>query len=214
MQISSAGRLVQFKNLLQTDLFPVLESVVGPLSKQSPAPGRDRELTAAGALGECAPGSYRPPPRDRLCLATAFFAKAVYNLSSTRHRIERLRSYRQLRRLCGWERATQVPVEATFSRAFSEFAASGLPAQIQAALVKQYQPGRTIEYLARDSTAIEARQRLPEDQPKAAASNETACSSSLQDEERLGQLRRTPKRARTNAPRPVNAVCGYNANST
>ena len=35
MQITSAERLVEFKNLLQTELFPVLESVVGPLSKQS-----------------------------------------------------------------------------------------------------------------------------------------------------------------------------------
>ncbi len=34
MQITSPEHLAQFKNLLQRELFPVLESSVGPLSKQ------------------------------------------------------------------------------------------------------------------------------------------------------------------------------------
>jgi hypothetical protein len=108
-------------------------------------------------------------PCDRLCLATAFFAKAVFNLPTTRHLIQRLHSDPQLRRLCGWEHARQVPTEATFSRAFAEFAASNLPAQIHEALIRETQQERVIEHIARDSTAIEARQRLPEDKPKATA---------------------------------------------
>jgi hypothetical protein len=34
MQITSPERLVQFKNLLQQELFPVIESAVGPLSQE------------------------------------------------------------------------------------------------------------------------------------------------------------------------------------
>ena len=164
MQSTSAERLSQFKNVLQNELFPVLESAVGPLSKQSrllaaivslqPLTRWVRERRAYTGRRPC----------DRLCVATAFFAKAVYNLPSTRHLIQRLHSDTQLRRLCGWDGAAQVPTEATFSRAFAEFAAAGLPAQIHAALVKQTQRDQLIENMARDSTAIEARQRLPEDE--------------------------------------------------
>jgi Transposase domain (DUF772) len=166
MQITSADRLVQFRNLLQSELFPALESAIGPLSKPS------RLLAAIVSLQplarwvsarRCYTGRR---PCDRLCLATAFFAKAVYNLASTRHLIQRLHSDTSFRRLCGWERAEQVPTEATFSRAFNEFATSALPAQIHEALVRETQQERVIEYIARDSTAIPARQRLPEDKPK------------------------------------------------
>src|SRR5580693_8859703 len=109
MQITSADRLVQFRNLLQSELFPALESAIGPLSKQS------RLLAAIVSLQplarwvsarRCYTGRR---PCDRLCLATAFFAKAVYNLATTRHLIQRLHSDTSFRRLCGWERAEQVP---------------------------------------------------------------------------------------------------------
>jgi hypothetical protein len=166
MQITSAERLVQFKNLLQTELFPVLESAIGPLSKQSQLLAAIVSLQPLTRwLSERRAWTGRRPC-DRLCLATAFFAKAVFNLPSTRHLMQRLHSDTPFRRLCGWGRAKQVPTEATFSRAFAEFAASGLPAQIHAALVRDTQQERVIEYIARDSTAILARQRLPEDKGK------------------------------------------------
>jgi hypothetical protein len=166
MQITSPERLVQFRHLLQSELFPVLESAVGPLSKQS------RLLAAIVSLQPLARfvserRAYTGRrPCDRLCLATALFAKAVFNLPTTRHLIQRLHSDPQLRRLCGWEQARQVPTEATFSRAFAEFAASNLPAQIHEALIRETQQERVIEHIARDSTAIEARQRLPEEKGK------------------------------------------------
>jgi hypothetical protein len=105
-------------------------------------------------------------PSDRLCIATAFFAKAIYNLPTVRHLIQRLQQDNQLLRLCGWERAEQVPTEATFSRAFAEFAKAGLPAQVHAALVHRTQSKPVHNYIARDSTAISARQRIPEEKRK------------------------------------------------
>ena len=49
--------------------------------------------------------------------------------------VERLRTEGLLRRLCGWEAAGGVPSEATFSRAFAEFAASDLPGRLHEALL-------------------------------------------------------------------------------
>jgi Transposase DDE domain/Transposase domain (DUF772) len=168
MQITSAERLVQFRNLLQTELFPVLESKIGPLSKQSQLLAALVSLQSLTRWVSERRAYTGRRPCDRLCLATAFFAKAVYNLPSTRHLMQRLHSDTPLRRLCGWERPEQVPTEATFSRAFAEFAARNLPAQIHEALVRETQQGRVIAHIARDSTAIAARQRLPEDRKKTA----------------------------------------------
>ncbi len=66
-------------------------------------------------------------PADRSILARAFVAKMVYNLSDTRQLIEQVRTSANLRRICGWLRLQDVPSEATFSRAFAEFAVSELP---------------------------------------------------------------------------------------
>jgi Transposase domain (DUF772) len=67
------------------------------------------------------------PPHDRVALARAFVVKAVLGLPTTSMLIERLTVDKPLRRLCGWEHPGQVPSEATFSRAFAEFARSELP---------------------------------------------------------------------------------------
>jgi hypothetical protein len=165
MKITSPEWIRQFKNLLQGELFPAVESVVGPLSKQA------KLLVAALSMEPLAKWLPRPPatgrpPLDRQSLASAYLAKAIYNLTTTSQLIERLQSDQPLRRLCGWDGAGQVPSESTFSRAFHEFAAYQLADKIHETLVRRSQQGRVIDYLARDSTAIEARQHLPGDHDK------------------------------------------------
>ena len=64
---------------------------------------------------------------ERSALARAFVAKAVFNLSTTRLLIEKMLpsvDKDAVRQLCGWQRRGEVPSEATFSRAFAEFATS------------------------------------------------------------------------------------------
>ena len=95
-----------------------------------------------------------------VAIACAFVAKAVYNLDTTRQLIERLSSDAQLRRLCGWEQADQVPHESTFSRAFAEFAAMELPQFVHEALLGDTQKNRLVGHILCDSTAIEARERF------------------------------------------------------
>ncbi len=203
MQITSAERLVQFRNLLQGELFPVIESVVGGLSKQSRLLIAVASLQPLASFVESRRCHTGRRPSDRLCLATAFFAKAIYNMPSTCHLIQRLHTDIQLLRLCGWRRFSEVPSEATFSRAFAEFATGGLPAQVHAALIRQTQPEHVHNYVARDSTAIEARQRLAEDrhQSKASAAVKTPAHRPYKTKNGLHQRRArgkrgSPKRAR------------------
>ena len=99
------------------------------------------------------------PRRDRQAIARALVAKAVYGLADTKALVARLRSDERLRRLCGWERRGLVPSEATFSRAFAEFAAQRLGDRVHEALVRYYQGDQIVWHVSRDSTAIEARER-------------------------------------------------------
>ena len=89
----------------------------------------------AGAGGAGRRGWRGRPLKDRAALARAFLAKAVLDVPTTRALVERLRTEGLLRRLCGWEAAGGVPSEATFSRAFAEFAASDLPGRLHEALL-------------------------------------------------------------------------------
>lgn len=96
---------------------------------------------------------------DRRALARAFVAKALLNLPTTKMLIERLRVDRALRQICGWEQGRQVPSEATFSRAFAEFAAMGLGDRVHEDRVKEYLGEEVVWHVARDSTEIEAREK-------------------------------------------------------
>jgi hypothetical protein len=97
------------------------------------------------------------PLEDRHALARAFVAKAVLDLPTTSGLIERLAVDAVLRRLCGFERASEVPSESTFSRAFADFAASALPSRVHEALIKKTHKDRLVGHIARDATAIAAR---------------------------------------------------------
>ncbi len=97
------------------------------------------------------------PEHDRKMLASAFVAKAVLGISTTSGLIERLAIDRALRRICGFSMWKQLPSEATFSRAFAEFAEAGLAERTHAALIKEMLGEQLIGHISRDGTAIEAR---------------------------------------------------------
>ena len=100
------------------------------------------------------------PMHDRRCLARAFVAKAVYDLSTTECLIDLLKCNLSLRRLCGYESVRAVPSASTFSRAFAEFAAMGLGDRVLAALVDAHVGNQIVEHISRDSTAVVARERV------------------------------------------------------
>jgi len=76
--------------------------------------------------------------------------------------MDRLRCDQQLLKLCGWNSGKQLPHESTFSRAFEEFASTELPQRLHLAVIEKTQQGRLIGHIARDSTAIDARERYPD----------------------------------------------------
>jgi Transposase DDE domain/Transposase domain (DUF772) len=99
------------------------------------------------------------PPDDRPAIARSFVAKAVLTIPTTSALIERLQIDRALRRICGWERRSEVPSEATFSRAFAEFAAQGLPERVHEQLVRRHLHDHIVGHISRDATEIEAREK-------------------------------------------------------
>ena len=99
------------------------------------------------------------PAHDRISLAAAFIAKAVYNLPTTVLLIEVLHNDATLRRICGWERKSDIPSESTFSRAFAEFASSNIISCVHRKFVERLYKGKLVMHISRDSTAIEAREK-------------------------------------------------------
>ena len=115
--------------------------------------------------------------KDRYAIARAYVAKSVYNYGTTRALIEALHTMPNLRRICGFggvnftvthegstingkalkviKKKGQFPSEATFSRAFSEFAGSSLGDRVHEALVKEHLSEELVGHISRDSTAIE-----------------------------------------------------------
>jgi Transposase DDE domain/Transposase domain (DUF772) len=108
------------------------------------------------------PGHFRMPGRplqDRVAIARAFVAKAVYDMPTTRVLLDRLATDRSLRRICGWERKSAVPSESVFSRAFAEFAHTQLTQRVHEALIRKTHEDRLVGHISRDATAIEAREK-------------------------------------------------------
>jgi len=137
MKLNLRQQLTQFSHLLQTALFPVLEQELGELDHRARQLVAILELIPLGRFVPACQGWMGRPMKDRHALACAFVAKAVYGIGTTRHLRERLKQDAQTRRICGWNDARQVPHEATFSRAFAEFAAMELPQLVHEALVRK-----------------------------------------------------------------------------
>jgi IS5 family transposase len=105
-------------------------------------------------------------PRERESIARSFVAKAVYRYPSTRSLIEALETSPNLRRICGFERPSAIPSESTFSRAFGEFADSGLGERVHEALVERCLKPELVGHISRDATAIEGRKKPVKKAPK------------------------------------------------
>jgi hypothetical protein len=161
MQNTPRERLLRYGQWLQGTLFSLLEAQAGPLWGKARLVVAVLEMVPLARQLPCARGWLGRPAKDRQALASAFIAKSVYGLSTTRQLLQHLRTDRQLRCLCGWTSARQIPHESTFSRAFQEFAETELPQRLHEALIVHTQQDRLIGHIARDSTAIQARERMP-----------------------------------------------------
>ena len=143
----------------QQELFPRLESELGPMGERYELFVAVLELVRVEALLPYFRGQVGRPEEDRAALARAFIAKAVFDVPTTRGLIERLEVDGRLWRLCGWSGGGRLPSEATFSRAFSEFAESRLASRLHETLIARTMDSHLVEHISRDATAIDAREK-------------------------------------------------------
>ena len=152
--------LFQVWNSIQNTLFPWLEEALDPLSEKE-----KKFIQVVSLMGlEAHMKAYRwqgkgRKRKNRVNMAKAFVAKAIYNFETTDILIDYLRGCKNLRRLCGWENPWQVPSKSTFSRAFAQFSEGNLTQDIHGAMVKEHCGEKLAGHISRDATAIAAREK-------------------------------------------------------
>jgi hypothetical protein len=139
---------------------PEVVAELGGLSPKLEQVIRVLEWSRIESLVHCYDRGPGQPQADRCALASAFIAKAVMGLGTTRGLIERLQVDGKLRRICGFDTRRALPSEATFSRAFDEFARSELASRAHEQMIKANLGDSLIGHVSRDATAIEARERV------------------------------------------------------
>jgi len=144
---------------IQASLFPWLREEIDPMTEALGRLVTTLDVIGLEAFVPDPPRGPGRPPQDRRALARAFVAKAMLGIPTTTALIERLAVDKPLRHILGWERRAQVPSEATFSRAFAEFAQGDLPDRMHGALIERALGGRIVGVIARDATEIEAREK-------------------------------------------------------
>jgi hypothetical protein len=159
-------KLSQYWDRIQGTLFPWLEEEIDPLTEKQQQLITILELVRIEQFIPNYCGYEGRPQKDRGAIARSFVAKMIYNVDTTTLLIERLKSDKNLRRICGWEKQSELPSESTFSRAFEEFSNTALPERVHHALIEKTLGNEIVQHNSRDSTAIESREK-PIEKPKA-----------------------------------------------
>ena len=147
---------------VQRTLFPHLEEcLTSPLTEQEKRLVKILELVhIEHYVPKSASRQWRGRPiKEREAIARSFVAKAVLGYPHTRSVLHALRTTATLRTLCGCATRSDVPSEATFSRAFAEFATRGLATVVHDALVQEHLSTALIGHVSRDATAIQGREK-------------------------------------------------------
>ena len=183
-----AKTLSHYWSKIQCSLFPWLEKELDPLTKKQQQLIAILELVRIEEFLPSLYGCEGRPRKTRSAIARSFIAKMVYNIDTTTFLLERLKSDKNMRRICGWECVAQIPCEATFSRAFADFAKTKLPQRAHKALIEKMLTGEVILHNSRDATAIEAREK-----PQRKAANEYAKKKIPKKKGRPKKIRRTAR---------------------
>jgi len=145
---------------VQEVLFPFIEKEVNePLTEKLKQLVTTLELIRIEEMVRVPEYWQGQSPKYRKQIARAFIAKAVYNMDTTRQLIDRLKISPVLRRICGWQKACDIPHESSFSRAFKEFSESGLAQTVHENIIKERMGDKIIGHISRDSTSIDAREK-------------------------------------------------------
>jgi hypothetical protein len=179
--------IMQRWNVIQHELLPELRNDVGTLTPKLEKVIYVLEWVRIEEFTESTWCGVGRPPHERGWLANAFVAKAVLGLTTTVGLMDRLTIDRALRRICGFPLCKKLPSEATFSRAFEEFAEWRLAERVHEALIKEHLGSELIGHISRDGTAIEARERPAQTQTAAVMPAPTVQSAWVQADEGAAQ---------------------------
>jgi hypothetical protein len=155
--MSLLSRVSQFLTEVQLQLFPVLEEE-GPISRTHK---RLIEILEIVEVERWVPerNCRGRPARDRARIARAYVAMVVLKFHFANQLIDHLKSDKQLRRICGWNSAREIPSESKFSRAFKEFAEKKLPLQAHQAVIEAAYKDELVLHITKDSVPVEAREK-------------------------------------------------------
>jgi hypothetical protein len=186
MNHTQRTNILQRWTVIQYDLLPELKDEVGSLTPKLEKLIHILEWVRIEEYVGSARCGVGRPPHDRGALANAFVAKTVLGLATTVALLERLQMDRALRRLCGFPMWTRLPDEATFSRAFAEFAGNRLAERVHEAFIKAHLGETLIGHISRDGTAIEAREKPAK---QAEATSEPAKKAVKRGRPKAGEVR-------------------------
>jgi len=169
--MASVRTLSRYWLRIQSSLFPWLEEQLGELTEKEQRLVTTLDLIRIERFTTFSRSLHGRPPKERAAIARAFVAKAAYNMPTTRALLDRLACDKKLRRICGWEQKGEIPSESTFSRAFTEFSESQLPACVHQAMISENLSEDIVGHISRDSTEIEVREK-PQKETKAEAESD------------------------------------------
>ena len=146
---------------IQHRLFQMVEKEIGELTKKQQEFLRIIELVKPsrfmdGILNWCGLGRRL---KSRENMIRAYFLKSVYDFPTTKVLIENLKENTNWRWLCGWEFASQVPSEATFSRAFAYFAKLNLLDHMHGIIITKNYTDKLVGHAHTDLTVIIGREK-------------------------------------------------------
>ena len=214
MNTTQRDGIMQRWNIIQYELMPELRNEVGALTPKLVKLVHTLEWVRIEEFVSSTWGGCGRPSHDRGMLANAFVAKAVLGISTTAGLIERLAIDRALKRICGFSMWRKLPSEATFSRAFAEFAEEGLAERTHAALVKETLGEQLIGHISRDGTAIEAREKpakrekTPESAPAVPKKRGRPCAGEIR-EVKQGKLELQRGKSLTELLKELPRECDY-----
>lgn len=102
--------LSQYWDRIQGTLFHWLEEELDPLTEKQQQFVMILELVRIEQFLPNYRGFEGRPQKDRSTIARSFVAKMVYNMDTTVCLLERLKTDKNLRRICGWESCYQSTV--------------------------------------------------------------------------------------------------------
>lgn len=142
---------------LENCLFPELKEQLGALST------KEKKLVKILDFAEIEKNitvaKITNTPKDRIEIARSMIAKSVYNIQTTRDLIDRLKSDRTLRVICGWRYVRDIPSEPKFSRVFKELSDLKIAQKTHQKFVEEYLSDMIFMYNASDSTKIPLREK-------------------------------------------------------